>query len=125
MHKTKLVCLSVVLLLLGAMAFPVPVHAGIGVNPNTLSFGSVTVGTASAPATVVLTNNSGQTVSIQQVSSGLPEFVVLAPTMPVTLNPHGSTSFQVMFYPDTAVTFSGSISISSSRKSGTTQMIVV
>jgi hypothetical protein len=125
MQKTKLVCLSLVLMLLGAMAFPVPVHAGIGVNPSSLSFGSVTVGTASAPATVVVTNNSGQPVSILQVSSGLAEFVVLAPAMPITLSPHASTSFQVIFNPDAAVTFSGSISVSSSRKAGTTQPILV
>jgi P pilus assembly chaperone PapD len=36
--------------------------------------------------------------------------------MPITLGPHGSASFQVVFQPDSALTFSGSIVLRTSRK---------
>ena len=125
MHKTRLVCLSLGLILASAMFFAVPVHAGVGVSPSSLSFGSVTVNTVSPAASVVITNNGRQTVSILQVSSRLLEFVVLVPALPITLSPHASASFQVMFQPDAALTFSGNIVVSTSRKAGSTQTISV
>jgi centrosomal CEP192-like protein/HYDIN/CFA65/VesB family protein len=118
MHKTQLVCLSLGLFFVSSLFLPSPIQAGIGVKPASLSFGSVTVNTTSSAATVVVTNNGGQTVSILQVSSSLPEFIVISPAMPVTLGPHGSTSFQVVFQPDSATTFSGSIVFSTSRMNG-------
>jgi hypothetical protein len=46
--------------------------------------------------------------------------------MPITLGPHGSASFQVLFQPDAAKTFSGSIVFSTSRTNGSgTQSISV
>jgi archaellum component FlaF (FlaF/FlaG flagellin family) len=125
MHKTQQLCLSLGLILVGAVFFPMPVHAGVGVNPASLKFGSVTVNTASSAATVVVTNNGGQTVSILQISSGLPEFIIISPAMPITLGPHGSASFQVMFQPDAALTFSGSIVLNTGRKGGGAQTISV
>src|SRR4030095_1160187 len=118
MHKTQLVCLSLGLFFVSSLFLPSPIQAGIGVKPASLSFGSVTVNTTSSAATVVVTSNGGQTVSILQVSSSLPEFIVIGPAMPITLGPHGSTSFQVLFQPDSATTFSGSIVFSTSRMNG-------
>ena len=125
MHKTRLVCLCLGLLFVGVVFFPMPIQAGVGVKPTSLSFGSVTVNTPSSAATVVVTNNGQQTVSILQVSSSLPEFIVISPAMPITLGPHGSASFQVLFQPDAAMTFSGSIVLSTSRMNGGTQSISV
>jgi hypothetical protein len=125
MHKTRLVCLSLGLLFVSSVFFAMPIQAAVGVKPASLSFGSVAVNTTSSAATVVVTNNGGQTTSILQVSSSLPEFVVISPTMPVTLDPHGSASFQVVFQPDAARTFTGSIVFSTSRTNGSTQSISV
>jgi hypothetical protein len=125
MHKTRLVCLSLGLLFVSSVFLAMPIQAGVGAKPTSLSFGSVSVNTSSAAATVVVTNNGGQTVSILQVSSSLPEFIVISPAMPITLGPHGSTSFQVVFQPDAAMTFSGSIVFSTSRTNGGTQSISV
>ena len=118
MHKTRSEYLLLGLLLFGAAVFPVPVQAGVGVNPASLSFGSVAVNTTSSPATVVVTNNGGQTLSILKVSSGLPQFVVIVPALPITLSPHASASFQVVFQPDAALTFSGNIVLSTNRTAG-------
>ena len=125
MHKTRLAYPSLGLLFVASVFLPMPVRAGVGVNPASLSFGSVTVNTSSSAASVVVTNNSGQTVSILRVSSSLPEFIVLVPAMPITLGAHGSASFQVMFQPDAALTFNGSITLSTSRKGGSSQTISV
>ncbi len=125
MHKTRLAYPSLGLLFVTSVLLPMPVWAGVGVSPTSLSFGSVTVNTLSSAASVVVTNNSGQTVSILRVSSSLPEFIVLGPAMPITLGAHGSASFQVMFQPDAVLTFNGSITVSTSRKGGSSQTISV
>jgi hypothetical protein len=125
MYKTRLVCLSLAWLFVSSVFLAIPIQAGVGVKPTSLSFGSVTVNMTSLAATVVVANNNGQTVSILQVSSSLPEFIVITPAMPITLGPHGSASFQVVFRPDAAKTFSGSIVFSTSRTNGGIQSISV
>jgi hypothetical protein len=118
MVKTHLVCLFVGLFSVFSVLFPARAQAGVGVSPTALSFGSVTVGTNSTGATVTITNNGGQATSIQQVTSSLPEFVVIAAAMPVSLAPRSSMSFQVVFKPNVAATFSGSIVITPGHKGG-------
>jgi Abnormal spindle-like microcephaly-assoc'd, ASPM-SPD-2-Hydin/Transmembrane protein 131-like N-terminal len=118
MLKTLRVCLSLGSFFVSSLFLSAPIQAGVGVKPAALSFGSVTVNTSSSAAAVVVTNNGGQTISILQISSSLPEFVVISPAMPITVDPHGSTSFQVVFQPDAVKTFSGSIVFLTSRVNG-------
>ena len=125
MHKTRLVCLSLGLLFVSSVFLAMPAQAGVGVKPAALSFGPVSVNTISPAVTVVLTNNGGQSTTILQVSSSLPEFIVVGPTMPITLDPHSSASFQVLFQPDAAKTFTGNIIFSTSRTNGGAQSIFV
>jgi P pilus assembly chaperone PapD len=125
MHKTLLVCLYIAMVLVSSALLATPAQAGVGVKPTALSFGSVTVNTTSPAATVVVTNNGGQALSILQVSSSLPQFVVVSPAVPITIGPHGSTAFQVIFRPDAAVTFSGSIVFGTGRANGGAQSISV
>jgi hypothetical protein len=116
MIKTHLVCLSIGLFLIGSLLFPAPARAGIGVTPTALSFGSVAVNTTSTGATVVITNRARQSITIQQISSNLPEFIVISSALPVSLGSNASASFQVVFKPDAARTFNGSIVINTNRK---------
>ena len=125
MDKTRRVCLAVGLFLASSVFFPILLQAGVGVTPASLSFGSVTVNTTSPAASIVVTNGSRQSVSILKVSSTLPEFIVVSPAMPITLGPHGSTSFQVQFRPDAAISFSGSLVLNTSRRNGGTQSIAI
>jgi hypothetical protein len=125
MQKTGLVCLSVGLFFVTSLFLSTPIQAGVGVKPASLSFGSVTVNTTSSAASVFVTNNGSQALSILQVSSSLPEFIVISSAMPITLGPHGSVSLQVVFRPDAANTFSGSIVFTTSRTNGGTQSISV
>ena len=125
MDKTRLVCLFVGIFLVGSVLFPVPAHAGVGVTPSTLSFGSVTVNTTSAAATIVVTNNGKQVISVQQVFSNLPAFTVTSPALPMSLAPHGNVSLQVMFRPTAALTYNGSIVVNAGRNWGGTGIINV
>jgi hypothetical protein len=118
MAKTLLVCLFVGIFLIGSILFPEQALAGVGATPSVLSFGSVTVGTSSAVATITITNNSRQNTSIQQISSSLPEFVVIISATPLSIPARSSATFQVMFKPDAAAAFSGSILVSPGRKGG-------
>jgi P pilus assembly chaperone PapD len=124
MSKTLRVCLFSGLLLVGLMVSPGPVQAGVSVSPTSLGFGTVAVNTASSAATLVVTS-SGQRVSILQVSSSLPQFVVTGPALPLTLGPHASVSFHVVFQPAAAVTYSGSIVFYTTRQNGGTRTISV
>jgi hypothetical protein len=113
MRHTLLGCLFVVFLIALCLVFPTSATAGIGLSPSSVSFGTVTVNTTSAAATIVISNGGRQGVSILQISSSLPQFVVLAPSLPVMIGPHSTVSFQVVFSPTAAVTYSGTITVQS------------
>ena len=73
----------------------------------------------------MITNSARQSVTIQQVASSLPEFIVIIPSLPMALSPNASASFQVVFKPDAARTFSGQILINTNRKNvGSTSISV-
>jgi len=120
MDKTRLVCLFIGIFLLGTGLFPVSALAAVGATPSTLSFGSVTVNTTSGSATFMVTNNSWQGITIHKVATSLPEFIVTSPALPISLSPHSSTSFQVVFRPVAALTYNGTIAVSATRNSGGT-----
>jgi hypothetical protein len=125
MDKTRLVCLFIGLFLVGSVLFPVAAFAGVGVTPSSISFGSVALNTTSGAATVVVTNSSPQSFTIQQVSSSLPEFTITGNASPISLAAHASTSFQVTFRPNAAVTYNGRIVVRTGRKWGGTGTISV
>ena len=81
------------------------VYAGMGANPSSLNFGSVTINTASSPSVVTLTNYGKPKITIFQASSDLPEFILAGPALPVTLASGQSASFQVVFQADSVNNF--------------------
>src|SRR6266702_59392 len=108
-----------VALLVGVCALNVSAaYAGMGANPSSLNFGSVTINTASSPSFVTLTNNGKPSITITQASSNSPEFILAGPALPVTLASGQSASFQVVFQPDSVNNFSGTLSFALSRTSG-------
>jgi hypothetical protein len=82
------------------------------VSPTSDSFGSVTLGTKSSQ-TVTLTNNTGSTVNISQVSVSGSGFGLTGITTPLALNASQSTTFTATFSPPTAGSASGSVTITS------------
>lgn len=110
MNKTVLVYLSFVVL--GFLSiFPAPAQATVEISPTSLSFGSVTANTSSPVAVIVLTNGGRQTVTIENISSSLPEFAVSGMSLPLALSPQASTSFSVLFLPRSIQSYSGKIHI--------------
>jgi len=109
MHKTLFVCLSLTLSLVASALLPESARAQMKANPTSLSFGNVTVNTASSPETLVITNESWQPRTIQRVYSSAAQFSVTGPAMPLTLAGHASASFQIEFTPSSASSFSGFI----------------
>lgn len=118
MAQTRLVCSFAGILLFGLILFPAAVFAGVGATPSAISFGSVTVSTSSTAATITITNSSRQSASIQQITSSLGQFAVLAPAMPLSIPARSNASFQVVFTPNAATAFSGTIVITPGHKSG-------
>ena len=125
MKKKLQVCLSVGLLMAISVFVPARVQAKVGVSPTSLDFGSVALNAKSSAATVVVTNQGGSYDAILRVASNLPEFVVLSPALPITLAPFGKASFQVIFSPDSAQKFSGSVIFTTRRTGGNGSSIAV
>ena len=117
-------CAFFLAILIGVNAFNVSAsYAGMGVNPSSLNFGAVNVGTTSTPGVVTVTNYGRHQVSILQASSNSPEFVLVSSALPVALASGQSMSFQVVFQPDSASSFSGSLSFVPSRGGAFTVLV--
>ena len=102
----------------------VPV-SGLGVTagqllptPSSLAFGNVQVGsTHSLPETI--TNSGGSSLTISQASVTGAGFGVTGTSLPLSLNPGQSTSFNLTFTPQAGGTQSGSLSIVSNGSTPT------
>jgi hypothetical protein len=118
MKKTLLVCLSVGLIFAGFALSAMPTQAQIKYAPSSLSFGSLPVNTKSTAGTIVVTNSNRRSIAVTKVLSNLSEFIVSSPALPFTLRAGSSASFQVVFLPNAAQTFSGKIVVTMSHQDG-------
>ncbi|OLC92785.1 MAG: hypothetical protein AUH86_18395 [Acidobacteria bacterium 13_1_40CM_4_58_4] len=84
----------------------------LGINPTSLSFGSITTGTSSAPQTVTITNTGNANVTISSITLSA-EYSMTGGSAPVTLSPLQSLTLSVVFNPTVAGTANGTISIAS------------
>ena len=90
----------------------------LGASSSTLSFGNVQVnGNQSLPET--LTNSGGSSVTISQASLTGPGFSVSGLNLPLTLAAGQSTSFNVVFAPQTGTSVTGNIAIVSNASNST------
>jgi Cep192 domain 4/Abnormal spindle-like microcephaly-assoc'd, ASPM-SPD-2-Hydin/HYDIN/CFA65/VesB-like, Ig-like domain len=115
MTKTLLVCLSVVSSFVLLLLFAIPTQASMQLSSTSISFGSVDVSSSSAALTVTITNEGRRYITVEKITSSLSQFVVSGITLPLTLSPHSSTSFSVVFRPSAAQNYSGSIVVSYNR----------
>jgi hypothetical protein len=86
------------------------VEAGLKITPSSASFGNVTVGSPSTQ-TIQLTNSGTATLTITQVTPSGSGFSTGTLSLPISLNPTQSTTFNVQFAPPSAGTDSGSVSV--------------
>jgi hypothetical protein len=75
-----------------------------------VSFGNVTVGVPNSQ-TIQLTNSGTGVLTISQVSASGPGYSTSALTLPLSLNPNQSTTFNVKFAPASTGSASGHVSI--------------
>jgi hypothetical protein len=93
----------------------------LDITPANQSFGSVTVGTQ-VNQTVTLSNNSGATVNISQVSISGTGFKLSGISVPLALPDTQSTTFTVSFAPQSAGVSVGSATITSDASNSTITM---
>ena len=91
---------------------------GLGSNPTSLGFGSVTVGSKQSLSETV-TNTGGTSVTISQVGVSGTGYSLSGITAPVTLAAGQSATFTVAFTPASAGTVSGNVTISSNASNPT------
>jgi glyoxylate utilization-related uncharacterized protein len=82
----------------------------LSANPASLSFGSVQVGNSST-LSETLTNTGGSNVTISQANVTGTGYSVSGLTLPATLTPNQSVTFNVKFAPAAAGTVSGNVAI--------------
>lgn len=86
--------------------------AALTINPSSLSFGNVQVGTSQTQNAVVL-NSGGSSASISTVTVSGTGFTASGLNVPLTLAAGQSASFTVSFSPQATGTISGSVTLSS------------
>jgi len=87
-----------------------PTSAVVSLNPTSLSFGSVTVGSSSAKS-VVISNGGNANLTISQITSNGAGYTVSGFSLPIVLAAGASTSFNVTFTPTATGSASGSVAL--------------
>jgi hypothetical protein len=83
----------------------------LNISPTSLSFGSITTGTSSAPQTVTITNTGNSNVTVLQVSVSGAGYTITGGSAPVTLSPSQTLTLTALFSPSAIGSVNGSISI--------------
>lgn len=85
--------------------------AEISVGPTSISFGSQTIGAASGAHALTVTNTGTVNSTVSAITSDNSDFLVSAPTLPVTLAPSKSFQASLTFKPAASGSVSGWISV--------------
>ena len=93
----------------------------LSLNPSSLSFGNINVG-SSANKTVTVTNTGNSPATISQIGVSGSGLSLTGVSTPITLAPAQSTMFNVVFNPSTTTATTGSVSVIS--QSTTSQVSV-
>ena len=99
--------------LLNVLVYSKASTAQLTVNPLSISFGSVPVG-SNATHSLVLGNSGGSNVTVSQAAMTGSGFSLSGPALPLTLGTGQSASFSVIFTPQASGSISGSVSLVSS-----------
>ena len=94
------------------------------VSTSNLSFGSVTVNTATTQS-LTLTSTGTSPVTVNSAAITGAGFTIVAQSFPITLNPTQSVTLQVQFQPTSTGTASGQITISSNSTTGGTVSVAL
>lgn len=86
------------------------IQAALTVTPSSVNFGNVSVGSPNSQ-TIQLTNSGTGVLTISQVSVTGTGYGTSVLSLPISLNPSQSTTFNVQFAPASAGTIGGSVSV--------------
>lgn len=89
---------------------PTPTPATITVAPQSITFGSVAVGSTGSQS-VTISNGGGSTLTVTQVSTTATGVTITGVTLPLTIAAGGQASFNVVFSPKAAGALSGAVSV--------------
>jgi hypothetical protein len=89
-----------------------PLPGTLGAAPASVSFGNVQVGTSQTQSNT-LSNTGGSNLTITQATASGADFSISGLSTPLTLTPGQTASFSVIFAPQSAQAFSGSVAITS------------
>ena len=92
------------------------VQAALGLNPSSVAFGSVPVGSANSQ-TVQVSNPGTGVLTISQVKAAGSGFSINGITLPTSINPGATSTFNVQYLPTAAGSVPGSVSIVSNAPS--------
>lgn len=108
----------VVLLFIPLMANAAAKSSGIlSLNPTSVNFGSIMIGTSQSQYVLMLNTGNGN-LTIASASMSGPGFSVTGLTLPMTLVPGQSASFQVTYSPSSVGSASGAVYLK--KNNGTT-----
>jgi hypothetical protein len=96
----------------------------LAVSAASLSFGSVTVNSATTQA-VTLTSAGTSAVTVNSAAIAGGGFAIVGGSFPVTLNPSQSVTLQIKFLPTTASAFAGQLTISSNSSTNSTALVAL
>jgi hypothetical protein len=125
-ERSPLILFSLILgpLLFGTFTHQANAESRLSINPISVNFGSVPVNTLSSSQAITLLNTSNRSMEILQTASSVAQFAVSGPTLPVSVAPGHAVSFLVVFTPNAAVKYSGSINFSIQGRDGSRRVPV-
>ena len=100
-----------------------PSAAAISVSTTNVAFGSVPVDTAATPRTVTITSSGSSALTISGATVTGGGFSISGLSLPVTINPGDSATLTVGFYPASAGTQTGTLTITSNAASGASVIV--
>lgn len=111
--KSLLCPLLGALLLSVALGVPAAASSSLSLNPASLHFGEVLLGSSESLA-AVLTNSGSSKITISSVGASPSAYKVSYPALPLSLSPGQSASLTVTFVPSSTGTVNGSVSVNGS-----------
>ena len=123
MRSRGWVCSVVFIILLSLSGTNVQAWSGASAVPSSLSFGSINVNSFSSPQGFTVMNTGTHRLTITSVVSSSSQFAVSGPALPLILHAGQGASFLVVFGPTSSGTFSGAISIQSTRSTSSLSTI--
>ncbi|HVU45136.1 MAG TPA: choice-of-anchor D domain-containing protein [Terracidiphilus sp.] len=98
--------------------------ATLSVNATSIAFGDVSVNTPTTQ-TVTLTSTGAMPVTVNSATISGTGFTVSGVAFPLTLNPNQAATLSVQFYPTTAGSSTGQLTISSNSSTNSTAIVAL